>query len=172
MARISYVEKEAASSDIKGIYEQLEQRFGAVPNLVKGLANSPTIFPALMPLIRSILGPNSLDPQLKELAILTTTKLNLCSYCTTQHTAMGQKVGLPIEKIAELPEVSDIFDEREKAVIRFAREVTENVAASEESISALRKYFDETQIVELNLTIGTFNLLTRFADTIKIDLES
>jgi len=94
--------------------------------MVKGLANSPSLFQTLMPFLRSVLGPNSLDPQIKELAILTTTKLNLCSYCTTQHTAMGQKVGLSIEKIAQLPEEGDIFDERERAVIRFAREVTEN----------------------------------------------
>jgi len=172
MDGISYVEKDNAPPEVKAIYEQLEQRYGTVPNMVKGLANSPSLFQTLMPFLRSVLGPNTLDPQIKELAILTTTKLNLCSYCTTQHTAMGQKVGLSIEKIAQLPEEDDIFDEREKAVIRFAKEVTENVSATEESINALRKYFDETQIVELNLTIGAFNLLTRFTDTFKVELES
>ncbi len=172
MARIPYVEKDNAPPEVKAIYEQLEQRYGAVPNMVKGLANSPSLFQTLMPFLRSVLGPNTLDPQIKELAILTTTKLNLCSYCTTQHTAMGQKVGLSMEKIAQLPEEDDIFDERERAVIRFAKEVTENVSATEESINALRKYFDETQIVELNLTIGAFNLLTRFTDTFKVELES
>jgi len=172
MARISFVEKDKAPPEVKAIYERLEQRYGTVPNLVKGLANSPSLFQTLMPFLRSVLGPNSLDPQIKELAILTTTKLNQCSYCTSQHTAMGQKVGLSIKKIAQLPEENDIFDEREKAVIRFAREVTENVSASEESINVLRKYFNETQIVEFNLTIGAFNLLTRFADTFKIDIES
>ncbi|MDA2921580.1 hypothetical protein MYX76_19150, partial [Desulfobacterota bacterium AH_259_B03_O07] len=91
--------------------------------------------------------------------------LSHCSVLSSTITAMGQKVGLSMEKIAQLPEEDDIFDEREKAVIRFSKEVTENVSATEESINALRKYFDETQIVELNLTIGAFNLLTRFTDT-------
>lgn len=94
--------------------------------MVKGLAHSSSRFLTVMPLLRSVLGPNTIDPQVKELAILTTTKLNLSSYCTTQHTAMRQKVGLSMEIIAELPKETDIFDKREKAVIHFAREITAN----------------------------------------------
>jgi alkylhydroperoxidase family enzyme len=49
--------------------------------------------------------------------------------------------------------------------------VTENVAASEESLNELGKHFNESQIAELSIVIGVFNLLTRFADTFKVDLE-
>ena len=55
--------------------------------------------------------------------------------------------------------------------MRFAKEVTEKISASEESINELRKYFNGSQILELNLVIGAFNILTRFVDTFKVDLE-
>jgi uncharacterized peroxidase-related enzyme len=172
MARISYVEKDNAPSEVKAIYEQVEKKFGMVPNVLKAMANSPQLFQGFMPFLGAVLSPSAVDAPLKELAILTTTKINGCSYCTAHHTAIGQRVGLTKEKIDALPHPnSAVFDEKERSVVRFAKEVTERVSASEESISELRKYFDDSQIAELNLVIGAFNVLTRFADTFKVDLE-
>jgi len=173
MARISLVEKEKAPDEVKAVYEQVQKKFGMVPNIVKGLAHSPAFLQTFLPFLGTVLGPSKLDQKLKELAILTTTKLNGCSYCTAHHTAMGKGAGLTNEKIQAVPDpAGSVFDDRERAVIRFAKEVTEKVTASEEALTELKKYFSEEEIVELNLAVGLFNLLTRFADTFKIDLEA
>lgn len=172
MARIPYIEKDNAPYEIKAIYEQLEKKFGMVPNVIKAMANSPSMLQGFMPFLGSVLGPSALDASLKELATLTTTKINGCSYCTAHHTVAAQKAGLTKEKIDALPNPnSPVFNEKERSVVRFAKEVTEKVSASEEAIGELRKYFNDPQIAELNLVIGVFNLLTRFADTFKVDLE-
>jgi hypothetical protein len=39
------------------------------------------------------------------------------------------------------------------------------------TLDELRKYFDEAQIAELNMVNGVFHVLTRFADTFKVELE-
>lgn len=172
MARISYVEKDNAPAEVKAIYEQVEKKFGMVPNVIKAIANSPSLLQGFMPFLGAVLGPSAVDAPLKELAILTTTKINGCSYCTAHHTAIGQRAGLTKEKIEALPDPNSVaLDEKEKVVVRFAKEVTERVSASEDSINELRKYFNDSQIAELNLVVGAFNLLTRFADTFKVDLE-
>ena len=172
MARISYVEKEDASEEVKKIYEQLEKNIGLVPNIVKAMANSPIMFKGFMPFLSAVLGTSEVDAPLKELAIITTSKINGCSYCTAHHKAAGKRAGLTNEKIDPLPDPnSPALDDKEKAVVRFASEVTKNVSASEESINELRKFLNDSQIVELNMVIGAFNLLTRFADTFKVDLE-
>ncbi len=172
MARIPYVEKDNAPDEIKALYEQIEKRFGMVPNLIKAMANSPPLLQGIMPYIRAALGPTAVEQPLKELAILTTVKLNSCKYCTAQHTVLGKRAGLTPEKINATPDPeSPSLDDREKAVVRFAREVTENVSASEDSLNEMRKYFDVSQIAELNLVVGLFNALTRFADTFEVDLE-
>lgn len=172
MAKIPYVERENASPEIKALYDQVQSKLGIVPNVIKAMANSPVLVQGFMPFLGAALGPSAVDAPLKELAIITTSKLNGCSYCTAHHTVAGKRAGLSIEKINALPDThSSLLDEKEKAVVRFAKEVTEDVSASDESINQLRKFFNDSQIAELTLVIGVFNVLTRFADTFKVDLE-
>ena len=172
MAKISYVERESAPENIQAVYDQLKQKFGVVPNVLKGMANSPELFMGFMPFLGAALGPSKVDNATKELAIITTSKLNGCSYCTAHHTAAGRRAGLSDEKINAAPdETSDAFNEREKAVVRYSRELAQNVAASQETLEELKKHFNEGQIAELNLVNGVFHVLTRFADTFKIELE-
>jgi len=172
MAKISYVEKENASENIQAVYDQLQGKFGVVPNVLKGMANAPELFMGFMPFLGAALGPSKVDSATKELAILTTSKLNGCTYCAAHHTAAGKRAGLTDEKIAAATdETSDALDNREKAVVRFSKELAQNVAASQESLDELAKYFDEGQIAELNMVNGVFHVLTRFADTFKVELE-
>ena len=172
MAKIPYVEREKASPEIKALYDQVQSKLGLVPNVVKAMANSPVLLQGFIPFLGAALGPSAVDAPLKELAIITTSKLNGCSYCTAHHTVAGKKAGLSAEKINALPDPnSSLLDDKEKVVVRFAKEVTEDVAASDESINQLRKYFNDSQIAELTMVIGVFNVLTRFADTFKVDLE-
>ncbi len=172
MAKIPYVERESASPEIKALYDQVQSKLGLVPNVVKAMANSPVLLQGFMPFLGAALGPSEVGGPLKELAIIATSKLNGCSYCTAHHTVAGKKAGLSAEKINALPDPnSSLLDDKEKAVVRFAKEVTEDVAASDESINQLRKYFNDSQIAELTMVIGVFNVLTRFADTFKVDLE-
>ena len=172
MAKIPYVERENASPEIKALYDQVESKLGLVPNVVKAMANSPVLLQGFMPFLGAALGPSAVDAPLKELAIITTSKLNGCSYCTAHHTVAGKRAGLSVEKINALPDPNgSLLDEKEKAVVRFAKEVTEDVSASDESINQLRRYFNDSQVAELTLVIGVFNVLTRFADTFKVDLE-
>jgi len=172
MAKISYVERENAPENIQAVYDQLQGMFGVVPNVIKAMANSPELLMGFMPLLGATLGPSKVDNAIKELAILTTSKLNGCTYCTAHHTAAGKRAGLTDEKIAAVPdETSDALDDREKAVVRYSKELAQNVAASQESLDELSKYFDEGQIAELTIVNGTFHVLTRFADTFKVELE-
>jgi AhpD family alkylhydroperoxidase len=170
MARISYIERENAPENIQAVYDQLKQKFGVVPNVLKGMANSPELFMGFIPFLGAALGPSQVDNATKELAIITTSKLNGCS--TAHHTAAGKRAGLSDEKINAAPdETNEAFDEREKAVVKYSRELAENVAASQETLEELKKHFNEGQIAELNLVNGVFHVLTRFADTFKIELE-
>ena len=172
MAKIPYVEKENASPEISALYDQVQGKLGLVPNVVKAMANSPVILQGFLPFLGAALGPIAVDAPLKELAIITTSKLNGCSYCTAHHVVAGKRSGLSLDQINAAPHYnSPLFSDKEKAVVRFAKEVTEDVSASDESIRQLQYYFDNSQIAELTMVIGVFNVLTRFADTFKVELE-
>ena len=61
-----------------------------------------------------------------------------------------------------------MFDEKDKAVILYAERVTRSAAAIREgSLSDLRKFFDEGQIVELTLVICAANFTNRFNDALR-----
>ncbi len=172
MAKIAYVEKQDAPESLQGVYTALESKFGMVPNVIKAMANSPEMLGGFMPFLGASLGQTQVSNDLKELAILTTAKLNGCSYCTAHHTGAGKRAGLTDEKIAAATDpTSDALDDREKAIVRYTAETTKNVAASDEALEEMRKHFTDGEIAELTMVSGVFHVLTRFADTFKVELE-
>lgn len=80
------------------------------------------------------------------------------------------------EQIAALKgddwQASGLFDEREQQVIRLAEKLTRAPASvTDQELQALRKWFGEAHLVELNLVIGTMNLTNRFNECFAVDLE-
>lgn len=67
---------------------------------------------------------------------------------------------------------SDLFGEREKAVIHWAELVNANTARYDTEVFAkLSRYFDNTEIVELTTVAAFRGLMNRFMDSLQIELE-
>jgi len=67
---------------------------------------------------------------------------------------------------------SPLFDEREKAVIRWGELVSKNEARYDtQTFETLSKYFDATEIVELTTVAAFRGLMNRFMDSLQIELE-
>ncbi len=64
-----------------------------------------------------------------------------------------------------------VYDELQKAVIRYAEDVTENVAARDETFRAVRAKLDEQEMVELSMTIAWANFTNRLNETFQTELE-
>ena len=62
------------------IYDEIKQRFGAVPNVLGTFANHPGIFTGIWTMISALFVETVLDPKLRELAYLRTSMLNECHY--------------------------------------------------------------------------------------------
>lgn len=76
------------------------------------------------------------------------------------------------EQIAALPSYqrSDAFDEKEKATIRYADQVTRGAASvSPATLEALGKFYSEDEIVELTLAIAVANFTNRFNDALQVE---
>jgi hypothetical protein len=72
-------------------------------------------------------------------------KRSLPEYCTRAHSASSKRAGVTLEQIAALPfyKRSLLFDENEKATIRYAGRVTRaatTIRAAE--LEELRKFYD------------------------------
>ena len=65
---------------------------------------------------------------------------------------------------------SKLFDEKDKAVIHFADQVTRASATiCDPQLEELRRFFSEEQIVELTLTVAVANFTNRVNDTLLCD---
>lgn len=76
-------------------------------------------------------------------------------------------------------QISEFFDDAEKAAIRWAEVLTlkqyhgspEQPPQNIEAMAALKEHYNEAQIVEITMVSGFFNFWNRFTDGLQVDLE-
>lgn len=87
----------------------------------------------------------------------------------------GQALGLSDAEFEALQgdyEVSPLFDDREKAVLRWAEAMTLNTAKYDDEVwDELRRQFDDTEIVEVSMACALFNMVNRLNDSFRTELE-
>ncbi len=89
---------------------------------------------------------------------------------------LGRALGLTQEQIALLEgedwKDSDLFDDKEKAVIRWADEVSKFTAKHNDfAFDEMKKYFSNRQIVELTFICGMWHLSGRLAEALHLVVE-
>lgn len=82
-------------------------------------------------------------------------------------------MGLTQEQIDGLDAypTNPVYDELQRAVIRYAADITENVAASDATFQAVWRKLDEQEMVELTMTIAWANFTNRCNETFQTELE-
>src|SRR3954466_10974495 len=98
MARISLIEPEQASPDVKQIYDSFLR--GKPGNAQKVLAHRPELLKTFLPFYASV--GRSLDRKLYELIYIRVSMINGCRYCTQHHVASSKRAGLTAEDWAAL----------------------------------------------------------------------
>lgn len=172
MARIEYVDTANADPRVQPIFEEYEERTGSVPNLIRALARDPELLESLLPLFRRIYGISRISPDLKALVMLHVSKANYCPYCWHDHAPTLAQLGYSPEQIDALGEalpMDDLYGEVERAVIRFADEVTRHVGASKHTYDETKRHFTDEQMVELTALVGTCNLISRLVTTLGVE---
>jgi uncharacterized peroxidase-related enzyme len=172
MVRIAYVETAAADPRIRPVFEEYEERTGMVPNLIRALARDPDTLEALLPLLRLVYGVSRISQDLKALVALHVSRVNECAYCGRDHVPTLVQLGYAPEDIEALGEAlptEEMFDERERSVLRFADEVTRYGAAGRRTYERVAAHMDEPALVELTVLIGVCSLITRFVRTFEVE---
>ena len=109
-----------------------------------------------------------------ELAVLTTSRLNRCTYCVAHHAPMLRVEGLGLEAVEALLEGAchPDLDEVDRLVVDYARLVTETPGQIRDAVfERLRRHFSEAQIVELTWRIALCGAFNRFNDALQLEIE-
>ena len=155
-----------------------KRRGGGLLNLDRMLLNSPAYAVGWNSFLGAVRTGLSLDPQLRELAICAVARLTRAEYEYSQHapeylSAGGCQAQLDALIDVELAIINeDLFNQIERAVLSFAKEMTMQVQVSNTCFDALRKVLPEPQQqVELAGVIAAYNMVARFLEALQVQPE-
>jgi 4-carboxymuconolactone decarboxylase len=168
MARVPYPDPTTLSPDTQALLGKLPPL-----NIFRMLAGGDELLRAFARFGNHLLSKASLDPVLREIAIVRVGVLSGASYEVHQHEAISRQLGMSDELIAAIRNGPDdpVFDELQRRVMRFTDDVVANVKASDETFDALQSELSLQQLQELTITIGFYMAVSRFLETFAIEIE-
>src|SRR5678816_1381924 len=127
MATLGLVEYDAASPDVRAVYDDImaTRRVTAVNNFWKALAHDPATLRRTWESVKQIMAPGALDPLAKELIYVAVSATNQCGYCIASHTAAARKAGMNDAMFAELMAVVGMANETNRLASGYQVEIDE-----------------------------------------------
>jgi alkylhydroperoxidase family enzyme len=168
MARLPYIDVDQLPPEHK---ELLKRPI----NLTRLLVNSPGMARAFHGVGGYIRGKSTLNPRLRELAILQVGWMEKSEYEFTHHVKIGKEFGVTDE------DIQNLFLETEgkpskleplaKAVLKGAREMVRELAMTDATFAAIKKELSNEHMTDLVLTIAFYCAVVRVLATMKMDNE-
>jgi 4-carboxymuconolactone decarboxylase len=174
MARISLIE-ERDRPDLAALVGKIRaSRRGSLINVYKLLLHRPPLAEIWFSLIDALRTRSVLGARLREIAIIRVGHLNRVEYVVNQHVPqLALPAGLTRDECAALADwrATSLFAPVERAALAYVDAMTTDVQVPDDVFNALRNHFDEPQIVELSVLVGTYNMHTRVMAALAIDPE-
>jgi AhpD family alkylhydroperoxidase len=154
-----------ADTEARAVLDDLRKEYPRLPISFAYMATQPKALEAFAALLREVMGDPRLDEKYRELAHLKTAMLADCKLCIGNHTTAARSVGLSEEQIGAMSDFdrSDVFDELEKAILRYVEHITCKPGKSPAPLlRQLRDGLGNDGVVALTQVIGIANLFSRF----------
>lgn len=174
MARIPYVSRETMPDGRTDLYDRLVAERGPnVEHVFLALANAPALTEAVLGMATALRKQTSLPKVFRELAVVTVGILANATYEVDHHWNAALNAGVRHEQLDNLKhfEASTCFTEEERAVIRFAREVSLDGHVQDSTWDAAA-FLGVQQRLELLVTIAWYNCVVRILLPLQIEKES
>ena len=176
MARIPYIQKDAATGKVKDLYDSFEKQFNTrgIPNVAKALANSPGLATRVFPLANYFMTESSLNPRLRELAVLILMKRLNCEYGFGRHIEIAERVGLTRAQIDNIGsyQTSPLFTEDDKLILRYADELTMKAQVDDQLFRQVQNLIGQKDLLELTAATAFWNMMARNLNALQVELEA
>ena len=163
MNRISALDPAQTTSKAKTLFDGVQAKLGAVPNLLRTIGNSPAALEGYLNLSGALAG-GKLSAAEREQVALAVAETNLCSYCLSAHSFIGEKAGLSAEDIAKA-RTATATDAKTDAVLKFARSVVVNRGEVNDSdlTAARHAGLNDEDLIETVANVS-LNILTNYVN--------
>src|SRR6478752_4166842 len=146
VARLPLIDPETTSGDIRASFDRMPVKL----NIFRMMAHAEANMIPAMRLGNSILHKQKLSAVNRELLILQAAQLEAVE--RADYDAAG-------------------LSEAERALLKFGREVVENVRVPEAIFAAMRKHFSDQEIVEAIVALGFYMMMARVTEATETDLD-
>ena len=173
MARLPLIAPEDEPS-LHDLAQQIRKgRRGTVINVYKVLLHNPALAESWLKHINTVRWGTGLDGRLREVLIIRLGHLTGSAYILRQHVPkLAEEEGLSRELCDALRHWQDTghFSARERAALAFADSMTESIEVPDAVFEPLRDHFNERQIVELAVLVGTYHIHSRILQALGVAL--
>ena len=171
MARLPLVDPQNTTGDIRASFDRMTVKL----NIFRMMAHAEANMIPAMRFANSILHKQKLSHVNRELLILQVAHIEGGEYEWRQHVPIALGVGVTqpqIDALARGDYVAAVFNEAERALLAFSREVVENVRVGDAVFAGVRKHFGDQEIVESIFTIGCYMMMARLTEATETDLDA
>jgi alkylhydroperoxidase family enzyme len=174
MARVALI-REDEHPELSALIETIRTgRRGRLTNIYRMLLNSPPLAESWFNHSNAVRWKTTLPGRLREIVIIRVGHLAQCDYVLRQHVpSLALADGLTHEECDALADWrgSDCFNERERAGLAYADAMTRDIAVPDDVFAGVKRHFNDRQIVELTVLIGSYNMNARVLRALELDLE-
>jgi alkylhydroperoxidase family enzyme len=174
MARVPLIQEQDHPELAEQIGKYRSGRRGKLINVYRMLLNAPPLAESWFNHSNTVRWKTTLSGRLRELVIIRLGRLTDSQYVLRQHVPkLALAEGLTLEECSELADwqTSGRFSEAERAALAYADSMTRDIVVPDEVFDALKPHFDDRQIVELTVLIGSYNMNARVMQALRLDLE-
>lgn len=168
MARLPYLDAEQLPPEQRDLLKR-------PINLTRLLVNSPGMAKAFHGIGGYIRNKSTLDPRLRELAILQVGWMEKSEYEFTHHVKIGKEFGVTDEDIQglflETEGKPSKLDPLTRTVLKGAREMVRDIGMSDATFAEIKQHLSNEHMTDLVLTIAFYCAVVRVLATMKIDNE-
>jgi len=153
-----------------------QRRGGELLNLDRMLLWSEPLARGWNVYLRALRQDLALSPFVRELAICVVAKLTGAAYEYHHHAPELKKAGASDAQLAALEDpdaaaATDLFNDLQQAVIRFAIASTREVRIPDGVFDSLKRQMSETELVELVAVTAAYNMVARFLVALQVTPE-
>lgn len=151
---------------------RIAEKRGRVSLLYQVLLNSPPMASGWEQLLTAVRNHSTLPASLRELLIIRVAVLNGASFEYEAHVPIALKAGATEEQVAALGQPDCIgpgLSEMEHTLITLTDMMTRQVAVPAALYERVRGFLDERQVVDAMVTIGAYNMVSRFLVALELE---
>jgi 4-carboxymuconolactone decarboxylase len=161
MARLPEVKREDLPADQQHFFDGIATTRGEVSGPFAMLLHSPDVSSRIAHVGTYIRFESTLDPAVRELAIMTVARAWDCQYEWTAHQPIGEREGVRPEAVAAVRDRTAPvgMTEQEALVYTYVNELITNRRVPEETFQAVLSWLGVQGTTDLTATTGYYSML-------------